>query len=661
MKKYLFLAIIVFTFQNVFAQNAYYDALFLNELSKNGLQQVLDMNSSGHIHLSNQEIVQLKNTQFFLDDPFDIQNKIKNDFSLDPVKTAINKYSILLKNEFGTGQYMGFGPGAAATLLGIIPTALSGDFSLSADDQSKIIDGLAKYYAEEFKKAQLLTYMQTFESTIGEVGELQVLFPNTYEKLKNTNPSKFPELGDEYKEIFSQDLKSLIDNLINHIEKHKSTDPIEPRLKFLNSKNIATIKTKPYYGSMKLSADIGSKLINNYHPVDLFNYLDATYYKESYIGSSTTLDEKLAVIIHGVNLFQTNLLDTAKSQTNQFSNVWLSFEDFNKLNTIPEWKYFAGLMYQKDKKFFKEVFFTPSTANITINQIENIKTTYIKVLSSLQQIQEFRSSLDKENLSENYLEYMIIVTNVFEQANYNNDDISKFYKISNYSLQIYDNARSKDYSNSIHYVTLILNEFLGANTTYLETIQTIDQYGTFMTDVINTENSDEVKEVIKKHAAPPATFILKREYAHTISITGQPGYFASMEKLENDWAFVSGITLPMGFEYTFKLKKGQENSASLGIFAQVIDIGAMLNFRVDDSTSTLPDKVEFSQIFSPGVSLSYGFKNSPVTIGLGYQYTPELRKVTLENGNETYPNGHRIFLRLAWDIPFVNIWKSKKK
>lgn len=675
MKKLLITIIVSISLQNVVAQNAYYDALFLNTISEKGLNRIIDANSAEQLYLSIDEVKQVGYAIDFINDPFDIDNSIKDEFDVSPIKSAIIKYNKLLEYEYSLGLNLpnGFIPGGGAAALGILANAISGDFSLNAEDQTKILDGLTKYYAEEFKKAQLLTYMQTFENTIGEVGELQVLFPNTYEKLKNTNPSKFPELGDEYKEIFSQDLRAVIDNLINHVENHKKEDALESKLKFLNSTNTTIIKNKPYYGSLKLSADIGSKLVNNYHPVDLFNYLDGTYYKPSYLTSNAKLDEKLAIIFHGVNLFQRNLLDTTKTKTAQFSNVWLNYEELNKINTLSEWNYFAGLIYQQDKEFFKKVFFAPTTSSLSTEQIQSIKETYIKLLSSLNQIQEFRNNLNEDNLDENYIEYMKIVTNVFQNANYikkinknqinnaNNDDISKFFTISNYSLQVYDNARSKDYSNSIHYVTLILNEFFGVNSTYLETMQQIDQYGSFMTDVINSEDSDQVKEVIKKHAAPPASFILKREYARTLSITGQPGYFISAESLDDNLGFVSGITLPMGFEYTFKIKNGPENSASWGIFAQVIDLGAMLNFRVSDSTSTLPDNVEFSSIFSPGGSLTYGFKNSPVTLGLGYQYTPELREVTLEDGNEIFPNGHRIFLRLAWDIPLLNIWKSKEK
>jgi hypothetical protein len=661
MKKLLLLIWTLLMFQNIFTQNAYYDALFINTLSEDALNNILLAHSDKMIYLTIDEINQIKSTNIFLKNPF--ENSLTH-FNIKPVKSAISKYNALVQIELNSHQgYVSkfVDPATSSLILGLIPGALSGQFSLSAADQTKIIDGLTKYYAEEFRKAQLLTYTQTFKSTIGEVGEFQILFPNTYEKLKNTNPSKFPELGAEYKEIFSQDLKALLDNLINHIEKHKTTHELESKLHFLNFENTSKIQNIPYYKSLKLSADIGSKLSNNFHPVDLFQYLDATYYEKSYLDSITNLEQQLSIIIHGINLLQFNVLDTAKSKSNNFENVWLSFEEFNKINTISEWNYFAGLIFQQDKEFFRKIFLTPTSENLTNEQIEKIKKKYTKLLSGLQLIQGFRNSLNDENLTTNFLEYMKIVSNLFEVANFYDYDVSKYIKVSNYTLHMYDNGRSKNYSNSIHYLTLILNEFLGTNPTYLETLQKIDQYGTFMTDVINAENSDEVKEVIKKHAAPPASFILKREFAHTLSITGQPGYFISGEYLENNIGFVSGITLPMGFEFSFKLKKGQDNGPSLGIFAQIIDLGAILNFRVSDSTSTLPDKIVFNQIFSPGGSLTYGFKNSPVTLGLGYQCTPELRSVTLENGNQIFPSGHRVFFRLAWDIPLINVYKCKKK
>lgn len=700
MKKITLLIFLTSLSSIVFSQNAFYDSQFLNTVSNADLQNILDASDATkftapmkpYINLSGHEIGVVKDYQRFLANPFDAT--IAN-LDLTAFKSAVGKYNSFVESEKlvganGAGNRYGFAATGLVSALSLIPNIIGGNFSLSTDQQTKIIDGLTKYYAEEFRKAQLLTYMQTYENTIGKVGELQVLLPQTYAKLQSADPSRFPELGDEYKTIFNEDLKSVVDNLIDHIDNHSaaSNAALESKLIWLNSANVATIKCNQNYNCFKISADIGSKLINNYHPVELINFLDNKYYFDSRYYDATnskslllqnpdSLHKKIILLLHGLNLVQKNVLDTTKSLESQFSNVWLNLQDLKKLDTKDEWLFFAGLIYQQDKDFFNSFVFNATGKTLTGSnavtdaEIALLKTKVNTILSTLVEIQEFRSNLKEKNLKENYGAYMNLIFKSLESANtYSTTtlqiplaDMKKYLMIADYTMKIYDNARKKDYNNTVYYAIEILNQFLANNQNYLNIIITIEQYGNFMTDVINANNSDEVKDVIKKYAAPPSSFIQKREFQRTFSITGQPGYFGSIEKFDGkdqDFKFVSGITLPMGFEMTFKNKHGKENSASWGVFAQLLDLGAVLNFRVGDSTSTLPDKIEFEQLFSPGGSINYGFKNSPVTIGLGYQYTPQLRKIT-ENGNEFFPDGHRIFLRLAWDIPLINIARSKTK
>ena len=697
MKKLTLLILLSFSLSYSFSQNAYYDAQYLSSVSVAELNNILSASDKNNpdfnppkiakqtpppISLSEHETIVLKDYILFLQNPFDPQ--ISN-LDLRALKTSIDKYNKYVEANriFSTSH---FAPGLGAA-LSIIPSILGGNFSLSPEQQTKIIDGLTKYYAEEFRKAQLLSYIQTLESTIGKIGELQILFPKTYDKLRVADPTRFPELGDEYKAIFNEDLKLVIEHLINHIDTYSepSGSDKDKTFKLLNATNVSAIKSHDYYECFRIAADVGSKLCNNYHPVDLLNHLDNKYYYDpTYydqvnsaslaLSNPDKMYKKLLRVLHGLNIVQKNILDTTKSKDNQFANVWLNLQDLKKLDTKDEWLFFAGLIYQQDREFFDRYFFKATGKNlatVTASDIANLKTRMDAILAVLVEIQDFRSNLKEENLKDNFAAYMELVLKSMQSANNFFDgslnipkaDFGRYIKLADYTIKIYDNARKKDYNNTIYYAVEILGEFLGEEATYLDVVSTIDHYGNFMTDVINAKNSDETKEVIKKFAAPPASFVLKREYQRTFSITGQPGYFISMEKLDGKdqkFKFVSGITLPLGLEFTFKNKNGNENSASWGVFAQLIDLGAILNFRVDDETSTLPDLVEFKQIFSPGVSFNYGFKNSPVTIGLGYQYTPELRKVT-ESGNEIYLNGHRVFLRLAWDIPLINIARSKTK
>src|SRR3546814_13328882 len=92
----------------------------------------------------------------------------------------------LYEAEFGTGI------AAAGFALSAIPNLISGQLSLSDTSQSAIIAGITKYYAEEFRKAQTITYMKSLAARAGKIGEIRILFPATYQMLKNADPSRVP-------------------------------------------------------------------------------------------------------------------------------------------------------------------------------------------------------------------------------------------------------------------------------------------------------------------------------------------------------------------------------------------------------------------------------------------------------------------------------------
>ena len=190
-----------------------------------------------HVVLSAHERAVVEDYDRFITNPFN--NSITN-LDISALRSAITKYNHYLElavtgQQFGSGFTPGFAPAGLVSALALIPNLIGGNFSLSAEQQTTIIDGLTKYYAEEFRKAQMLTYMQSFENTIGRIGELEVLLPQTLAKLKSADPSRFPEIGDEYKTVFNEDLKNVIDNLLNHIDHHTATgnSALESRLIWL--------------------------------------------------------------------------------------------------------------------------------------------------------------------------------------------------------------------------------------------------------------------------------------------------------------------------------------------------------------------------------------------------------------------------------------------
>ena len=63
------------------------------------------------------------------------------------------------------------------------------------------------------------------------------------------------------------------------------------------------------------------------------------------------------------------------------------------------------------------------------------------------------------------------------------------------------------------------------------------------------------------------------------------------------------------------------------LFFSVLDIGAITSFRlIDDDTETLPE-FNWNNILAPGLYYLNGWKNSPISLGLGVQYGPQLRRI----------------------------------
>ncbi len=639
------------------------------------------------LNLTSGEREQVKAYLDFYANPF---NPSLNALRIDQLRSAIEKYNVWINSLQAPKRINGFNMFAGVgSLLKVLPLPIDEKLSFDPENESRILDGLTKYYSEQFKKAQLLTYMNIFKNTIGKIGELQVILPETYKKLENVNPSKFPDLGGELKEIFDQDLQNLLDNLIDHIDNHarvtsqgaythpkpdknktsyhikdtESAKKLDEALKYLNGAKTSKLRKNDLFIMVRIAKDITSKLSNNYQLADLLAYLDASYFESNYITTRNGVDEHIAYIVHGINLFQSNLRKVVKAGETASGNSWLSFAELKEINTPQEMMLFAGLLYQQDKAYFKNLFF-PRIIAPGPTELRNIEKRIEKILSLVIEIQDFKNAITQEDEEGSYLRYMEMILKMIETLNSNNDDISKGMELLRSTLNVYDNIRNKEYGNILYHSINVISTLLDDDQVqeFLKVVHRIEKYTSFMADVVKAENSDEVKDLIAKHAAPPTTFMLKRERSMVWSIGGHPGYFIGNENLINDnkgAKLSTGLTLPIGLEVAVKTKRGADNSSSLSLFIQALDLGAILNYR-NDQDAELPDKVEFSQVLSLGASLNYGFKNSPLTIGFGYQRTPELRKITVE-ANEIFPKGDRWFLRFAWDIPLISLWKSKKR
>ena len=210
-------------------------------------------------------------------------------------------------------------------------------------------------------------------------------------------------------------------------------------------------------------------------------------------------------------------------------------------------------------------------------------------------------------------------------------------------------------------------------------LQEIFRYGAFLAAVAQSRSPEDIKQAIRAIALPPGSYSIKRRSFANISLNTYPGLTGGMELIQNDlgreWAPNFGFTAPGGLAFSWGYRARINNEKYLGnpkyrrrvdrsldmrndrylnghsgsVFFSLIDLGAVVLFRLDDSDSSLPEDVGFQQVFSPGVMYAHGFPQLPISVLAGVQVSPELRKF-----GDDPADSFRFNLGVTVDLPMAN-------
>jgi len=198
-------------------------------------------------------------------------------------------------------------------------------------------------------------------------------------------------------------------------------------------------------------------------------------------------------------------------------------------------------------------------------------------------------------------------------------------------------------------------------------------------EVADAESSKAMQAAIDHAVLPRGSYRAKQDSWGELYLNAYFGMAVGQENLlgEDVTAFESGINnlaafAPVGVEFDMG---GWCLFSSTSLFLAVIDLGALANYRLSESSDEVvlnaegeegmessvdaeaetPD-LSLRQVLAPGAFILGTFANKPIALGAGIQFLPSSRRVAFrEEGLEDDTlDSYRVSMFLAVDIP---IWK----
>jgi hypothetical protein len=232
-------------------------------------------------------------------------------------------------------------------------------------------------------------------------------------------------------------------------------------------------------------------------------------------------------------------------------------------------------------------------------------------------------------------------------------------------------------------------------------MQMIQKLASFLNDVALADDAKELKKVVESYALPVGSYKQKRNAWQSFSLNAfagpYVGYetstpFGIREKIENpdgtvtrpmsEFGWNYGISVPIGLTYSKTIGKrtyansrlsqnyrynqdlikiGRKNlyvrsKWNFSLTLSIVDIGAVVCYRMSNADSVLNQSFKWEQFISPGLHLGIALPRTPLVFQIGYQYTPQIRRIDVGGGATKELGMWRAYAGLYFDIPMFNMW-----
>lgn len=580
--------------------------------------------------------------------------------------------------------------------------------SLGNVDVTNFSDALARFLIKRGEEELNVAFFSRLQKFIEDNSEARILFPKTSNILRKIEISRYAELIQTIRKAFDDDLKAIPSNaykLLNE-EKYAELNKQFPELGIVLRTANTLSKTNPsknpvsfvndltlYPEWMLLDTNIASSfktlnIISNslvdesgkswvsmsdlqglYKNKVAFNiYIGLLHAKAEgiefkYNGTVYPLRTFLASV--GTNEGQIkNLLDNFTSMTDQLKELQNNIKENNgELNN--------DIIYTYLNKTIEIATYGSTIANTIKPNL--INTKYLEYTNK--GIEIYKYTYTKEYASAIFTLYSLLqqitndpkfdsVKNTLTAQLKKEEDLlatsTKKYK-TNYPA---NSPKSPDtdlpklaLEKEIETATARVNSLTAEHKLTLNLPKFSEKFltfGNFIAGMAKAETPEEMEQVIEASALPAGSSRVKKHTTWSTDINAYVGYYYGAARKSSNGAFSinQGITAPVGFT----LNRGLGQVGSISLFASIIDVGAVVDYRLNNDSSAIDQQIHLENILSPGVSLTYGlFCNLPISISWGYQYGPNMLKVESNLLTLQTKPAWRWFVSATVDIPLVQL------
>lgn len=515
-------------------------------------------------------------------------------------------------------------------------------------------DGLARFLVKRMKEELTITFFDRFEEELEKQKDLQKLFPDTYTILKTakTQLYSYQIFLPALREAFQSDLSELLANGYAWSTSSETDLPLRNLLQ----------ANPELHNVFKIVFYVGRELDHGVHPGDIITSIT----EETDIAFEA-IHANLRPILKISNLFSQSLRSESPDR------YWITPAEARQFANPVFVRLFLGIMYEQsgdpgltimingNPRSFKDVLKDAAP------HFDDLRAAIKELSEKAAHAEDAIQKITKEDNDKKGSDYFRAASSVVDLAITITD--SKFYPgpkpdenkleeikfYADHGASLCANIETRAYNSAVFDIYAILSKAIPGKE---EPLSQFLKYGTFAATVAGAQSSEEVADAIELVALPVGSASIKRKTKSNIALNAYIGLAGGTEYYGTTatWKGIFGMTAPVGvaFSWGHGCCSSNKSLGSSSIFVSLIDVGALSTFRIDDDETEALPEVTLANIFAPGLYYVYGIPKTPLSIGLGAQLGPQLRKITATNA--TLHDDLNVSLRafVAVDIPLIN-------